>query len=32
MSEQEQIDPAQVQEADTVVTADGEHLGHVIAF
>ena len=32
MSEQERIDPAQVQEEDTVVTADGEHLGHVIAF
>ena len=32
MSEQKRIDPAQVQEQDTVVTADGEHLGHVIAF
>jgi hypothetical protein len=32
MSEHERIDPAQVQEEDSVVTADGEHLGHVIAF
>ena len=32
MSEQARIDPAQVQEADAVVTADGEPLGHVIAF
>jgi hypothetical protein len=32
MSEHERIDPAQVQEEDMVVTADGEHLGHVIAF
>ena len=32
MSEQERVDPAQVQEDDTVVTADGENLGHVIAF
>jgi hypothetical protein len=32
MSEHERIDPAQVQEEDTVVTADGENLGHVIAF
>jgi hypothetical protein len=31
MSEQERIDPATVQENDTVVTADGENLGHVIA-
>ena len=32
MSEHERIDPAQVQEEDKVVTADGENLGHVIAF
>jgi hypothetical protein len=32
MSELERIDPARVREEDTVVTADGENLGHVIAF
>ena len=32
MSEQERIEPAQVREDDMVVTADGENLGHVIAF
>ena len=32
MSERERIDPAQVQESDKVVTADGDNLGHVIAF
>jgi hypothetical protein len=32
MSEHERIDPARVREEDTVVTADGENLGHVIAF
>jgi hypothetical protein len=32
MREQARIDPAQLQEADAVVTADGEHLGYVIAF
>src|SRR5215207_6428499 len=32
MSEQERIDPARTREDDTVVTTDGEHLGHVIAF
>jgi hypothetical protein len=32
MSEPERIDPTRVQEEDTVVTADGENLGHVIAF
>jgi hypothetical protein len=32
MSEHERIDPARVQGEDKVVTADGENLGHVIAF
>ena len=32
MREHERIDPAQVQEEDKVITADGENLGHVIAF
>jgi hypothetical protein len=32
MNEQERIDPVQVQEQDTVVTADGVNLGHVLAF
>ena len=32
MSEHEPIDPTRVQEEDKVVTADGENLGHVIAF
>ena len=32
MSEQERIDSTQVQEEDKVITADGENLGHVIAF
>lgn len=31
MSEHERIDLARVQEEDTVVTVDGENLGHVIA-
>ena len=32
MSEHERIDPTRVREDDRVVTADGENLGHVIAF